>query len=50
MALLCIDLYNELDVFLCMMDHWSPKLPEILKIFSLASLPSDTERSCVFSG
>ena len=35
----CFDLY-ELDGFLCMVDHWSPRLPEILQIFSLASLHS----------
>ena len=35
----CYDLY-ELDGFLCMVDHWSPRLPEILQLFSLASLHS----------
>ena len=28
----CVDLY-ELDGFLCMVDHWSPRLPEILQFF-----------------
>ena len=31
----CFDLY-ELDGFLCMEDHWSPRLSEILQFFSLA--------------
>ena len=43
----CFDLY-ELDGFLCMVDHWSPRLPEILQYFSLASLHSKVERHCIF--
>ena len=43
----CFDLY-ELDGFLCMVDHSSPRLPEILQFFSLASLHSKIERHCIF--
>ena len=43
----CFDLY-EVDGFLCMVDHWSPRLPEILQFFSLASLHSKIERHCIF--
>ena len=39
----CFDLF-ELDGFLCMVDHWSPRLPEILQFLSLASLHSKFER------
>ena len=43
----CFDLY-ELDGFLCMVDHWSLRLPEILQFFSLASLHSKIKRHCIF--
>ena len=43
----CFDLY-ELDGFLCMVHHWSPRLPEILQFFSLTSLHSNIERHCIF--
>ena len=43
----CFDLY-ELDGFLCMVDHWYPRYPEIFQFFSLASLHS-TEYSRAFS-
>ena len=39
----CVDLY-ELDGFLGMVDHWSPRLPEILQFFSLASLHSKMKK------
>ena len=39
----CFDLY-ELDGFLCIVDHWSPRLPEILQFSSLVSLHSKKER------
>ena len=35
-------------VFFCMADHWSPRLPEILQFFSLASLHSKIKRHCFF--
>ena len=42
---------NEMIIrllFLCMVDHWSLRLPEILQFFSLASLHSKIERHCIF--
>ena len=43
----CFDL-SELDGFLCMVDYLSPRSPEILQFFSLASLHSKIERQCIF--